>query len=73
MRLLGIYNGVPLPAWGRGRAVRPPDLIRIFRLPVLQALRPGEDARDRIRKVVLHELGHRAGLGEDRLRDLGVY
>lgn len=73
MQLLGLYVGVPYTQWGRERYARPPDVIRIYRLPILAALRPGEDVRERVRRVVLHELGHRAGIGEGRLRELGVY
>ncbi|MBC7247633.1 MAG: metallopeptidase family protein [Actinobacteria bacterium] len=73
MQLLGLYVGVPYTQWGRERYARPPDVIRIYRLPILAALRPGEDVRDRVRRVVLHELGHRAGMGEERLRELGMY
>ncbi len=73
MQLLGLYAGVPYTRWGRERYARPPDVVRIYRLPILAALRPGEDVRERVRRVVLHELGHRAGIGEERLRELGVY
>jgi predicted Zn-dependent protease with MMP-like domain len=73
MQLLGLYSGVPFTRWGRDRASRPPDVIRIYRLPVLAATGPGEDVREKVRKVVLHELGHRAGMDERRLRELGMY
>lgn len=73
MQLLGLYVGVPYTRWGRERFARPPDVIKIFRLPILAGMQPGEDIGDKIRRVVLHELGHRAGIGEERLRELGVY
>ncbi len=73
MTLLGLYTGVPFTQWGRSRYMGPPDVIRIFRLPILAEARDEGEVREKVRRVVLHELGHRAGLDEERLRDLGVY
>jgi predicted Zn-dependent protease with MMP-like domain len=73
MQLLGMYTGVPFTQWGREHFAHAPDVVRIYRLPILSELGAGEDVREKVRNVVLHELGHRAGLDEDRLRDLGVY
>jgi predicted Zn-dependent protease with MMP-like domain len=73
MHLLGMYTGVPYTQWGRSHIVHAPDVVRIYRLPILSELRAGEDIREKVRNVVLHELGHRAGLDEKRLRELGVY
>jgi predicted Zn-dependent protease with MMP-like domain len=73
MNLLGLYTGLPYTQWGREYAAALPDVIKIYRLPILSIAGSGEEVRARVRNVVLHELGHRAGLDEDRLRDLGVY
>jgi predicted Zn-dependent protease with MMP-like domain len=73
MHLLGLYTGLPYTQWGREHAIALPDVIKIYRLPILSTAVSGEEVRDRVRSVVLHELGHRAGLDEERLRDLGVY
>ena len=73
MHLLGMYSGVPYTEWGRDHFVRAPDVVRIYRLPILADLREGEDLREKVRRVVRHELAHRAGLDDDRLRDLGAY
>jgi predicted Zn-dependent protease with MMP-like domain len=72
MHLLGLYVGVPFTQWGRDFS-RPPDVIKIYRLPILAEAGSRVDIREKVRRVVLHELGHRAGLGEERLRELGVY
>ncbi len=75
-RLLGLYSGVPFTEWGRGHFSGPPDTIRIFRLPLLAESGGGADrerVKERVRSVILHEVGHRAGLGEERLRELGVF
>lgn len=73
MYLLGLYTGVPFTHWGRGGISRPPDVIKIYRLPILAEVGGKGDIREKVRKVVMHELGHRAGLDEERLRELGVY
>ncbi|MBC7228782.1 MAG: metallopeptidase family protein [Actinobacteria bacterium] len=73
MMLMGLYTGVPFTEWGRGYYMGPPDVIRIYRLPILAEVGRGGDVREKVRQVVLHELGHRAGLDEERLRELGVY
>ena len=73
MYLLGMYTGVPFTQWGRGYFTGPPDAIHIYRLPILAEVTSPEDIREKVRNVVLHELGHRAGLDEERLRELGIY
>jgi predicted Zn-dependent protease with MMP-like domain len=73
MHLLGIYAGVPYTQWGRDHFVHAPDVIRIYRLPILAIVNTDGEIREKVRSVVLHELGHRAGLDEKKLRDLGVY
>jgi len=76
LQLLGLYTGVPFTEWGRSRHARPPDTIRIYRLPILAELREEgmdrERVKERVREVILHEVGHRAGLGEEQLRDLSL-
>lgn len=73
MHLLGMYTGVPFTQWGRDRYAHAPDIIKIYRLPILSEVGSDDDIREKVRNVVLHELGHRAGMDEERLRDLGVY
>jgi predicted Zn-dependent protease with MMP-like domain len=72
MQLLGLYTGVPYTQWGRGYYQGPPDTIRLYRLPILSDAHTPEEVRERVREVILHEVGHRAGMGEERLRELGV-
>jgi predicted Zn-dependent protease with MMP-like domain len=73
MFLLGLYVGVPFTKWGREWSGHLPDMIKIYRMPILTVSRNDAEVRERVRNVVLHELGHRAGLGEERLRELGVF
>ncbi|OFW58035.1 MAG: hypothetical protein A2V52_08080 [Actinobacteria bacterium RBG_19FT_COMBO_54_7] len=73
INLLGLYIGVPFTKWGREWSGHLPDVIKIYRLPILAISRNDAEIRNRVRNVVLHELGHRAGLDEERLRELGVF
>lgn len=73
MQLLGLYRGVPFTQWGRNYYQGPPDTIHIYRLPVLSEARTPAEVKEKVRKVIMHEVAHRAGMGEERLRELGVY
>jgi predicted Zn-dependent protease with MMP-like domain len=74
MRLLGLYQGVPLTRRSSAYAGVPPDKITLYRGP-LERLSGGEPERLRaeIRRVVLHEIAHHFGISDDRLRELDRY
>jgi predicted Zn-dependent protease with MMP-like domain len=74
LALLGLYQGVPLTRRGSAYAGVPPDVITIYRGPLLRMC--GSDrARLRLetRRVVLHEIAHHFGISDERLRDIGRY
>lgn len=73
--LLGLYEGVPLTARTGAYGLVPPDVITIFRRPILMVCPPNdEDAiRSQVRRTVLHEIAHHFGISDDRLRELGAY
>ena len=73
--LLGLYEGVPLTSRTHGYGLVPPDLITIFRGPILRVCPPGDaDAvRAQVRRTVLHEIAHHFGISDARLRELGAY
>ena len=73
--LLGLYEGVPLTERSSNYGLVPPDLITIFRRPILQVCPPGdEDAvREQVRRTVLHEVAHHFGISDARLVELGAY
>ncbi len=73
--LLGLYEGVPLTERSSNYGLVPPDLITIFRVPILQVCPPGdEDAvREQVRRTVLHEVAHHFGISDARLLELGAY
>jgi predicted Zn-dependent protease with MMP-like domain len=72
--LLGLYQGLPLTRRGSSYGAVPPDKITIFRVP-LERFYGGDPGRLRleVRRVVLHEIAHHFGIGDDRLRELGRY
>lgn len=70
MFLLGLYEGVPLTAWGRDAGGKLPDKITIFQEPIERiALSPADIPRV-VRETVWHEIGHHFGLSEERVRQL---
>jgi predicted Zn-dependent protease with MMP-like domain len=71
--LLGMYHGVPLTRRGARAAGSMPDSIVLYRQPILRAVRRRADVSDRVRAVLLHEIGHAMGMTEARLREMGVH
>ena len=69
--LLGLYRGVPRTThYGRAPGTLP-DTITLYRVPILAVCEHPEDVAPRVRKVLVHEVGHAMGIGEDELRELG--
>jgi predicted Zn-dependent protease with MMP-like domain len=68
--LYGLYEGVSLATYGADWAAVP-NKITIFRLPLEHDFPNPEDLADEVRRTVLHELGHHAGLDHGRLRRAG--
>lgn len=73
-RLLGLYQGVPLPrrtSWYSGAL---PDKISIFAGPLTRlAAGDAERLRREIRHVVFHEIAHHFGISDQRLIELDRY
>jgi predicted Zn-dependent protease with MMP-like domain len=74
MRLLGLYQGLPLTRRGSAYAGMPPDRITIYRRP-LERLYGADPVRLRreIRRVVLHEIAHHFGISDERLVEIDRY
>ncbi len=71
--LLGLYEGVPLRKRGRGYQGVLPDRITLYVYPILnEAKRLGIPLKEKIKKVLMHEIGHYFGLSEAELRELGI-
>jgi predicted Zn-dependent protease with MMP-like domain len=72
--LLGLYEGVPLTARTGNYGLVPPDVITIFRGPLLRVCPRDENAvREQVKRTVLHEIAHHFGISDDRLHELGAY
>ena len=72
--LLGLYEGVPIGRRALGYQGVLPDRIILFRYPILyEAEREGITPKEKIKKVLMHEIGHYFGLSEEELRKRGIY
>jgi predicted Zn-dependent protease with MMP-like domain len=70
--LFGLYEGVPLTQRSSGYNLALPDRITLFQGPLeADAGADRERLRKQVRIVVLHEIAHHFGFGEERLRELG--
>ena len=70
--LFGLYEGVPRTRRGFTYGEVVPDKIIIFKQPIERVCRTPVEVRERVRRTVLHEIGHHFGMDEDQLRDAGV-
>ncbi len=70
--LFGVYLGVPLPNRGHNYSMALPDTIVIYQQTHERYCRTDAEIVEQVRQTVLHEIGHYLGIGEDRLRELGI-
>lgn len=70
--LLGRYEGIPLAKRGFRVPGSFPDRIVLYRIPLARVSPTREALAERVRTVLLHEIGHAMGMSEERLRELGV-
>ncbi len=68
--LLGLYHGVPYKHRGPYYGNLPPDVIVIYQRPIERICRTDEEVKEKVKEVVLHEIGHYFGLDEDDLRKI---
>jgi predicted Zn-dependent protease with MMP-like domain len=66
--LLGLYDGVPHT---ERTGQEGPDVVAIYRLALCDACDDLDELVDEVYVTVLHELGHAAGIDEERLHQLG--
>ena len=69
--LLGLYRGVNLlekiPSNPQGSV----DLIQLYRRPILDYwCETGEDLRDLVRHVLIHEIGHHFGFSDEEMEKI---
>ena len=69
--LLGLYRGIPLTSRTTHYAGVLPDRITIYRLAICAICRGEAEVVERVRRTVVHEVGHHFGIGDARLHELG--
>jgi predicted Zn-dependent protease with MMP-like domain len=67
--LLGLYQGVPLPA-RQGVTKILPDKITLFKLPLAAHSATPADLQENVRHTLWHEMAHYFGLGHKRIHEL---
>ncbi|WP_066913472.1 metallopeptidase family protein [Millisia brevis] len=68
--LLGLYEGIALTdRYEYSGAL--PDVITIYRRPILAMVASREEALRQIAITVVHEIGHHFGIDDGRLHELG--
>jgi predicted Zn-dependent protease with MMP-like domain len=68
--LLGLYQGVPIDRRGFYYGNVLPDKITLFQIPIESVCRTREEIEEKVKEVVIHEVGHYFGLDEEKLREL---
>ena len=68
--VVAFYQGVSLPNKEADSGHLPPRIV-IYRRPLMQACHSLDSLAEEIRKTLLHELGHHAGMDEEQLDKLG--
>ena len=63
--LTGLYTGTPLTQRSVDDVIRPPNLIFLYRQPILlEWIETGEDLYRLVRNVVIHEVAHHFGFSD---------
>jgi predicted Zn-dependent protease with MMP-like domain len=68
--LLGLYQGVPIDRRGFYYGNVLPDKITLFQIPIESSCRSKKEIEEKVREVVIHEVGHYFGLDDERLEEL---
>ena len=70
LELLGLYQGIPLDRRGFYYGNVLPDKITLFQIPIESTCQTKEEIEEKVKEVVIHEVGHYFGLDDERLREL---
>jgi predicted Zn-dependent protease with MMP-like domain len=71
--LFGLYEGIPLTERTTSYGNVLPDRITIFQGPIESACASEDEVRAEVQDTVVHEFAHFFGIGDDELRQWGVY
>jgi predicted Zn-dependent protease with MMP-like domain len=65
--LFGLYEGVPLPKRGGNTLQLPPDVITIFRRPMVDIFTEPDTLKKQIYETLWHEVAHFFGLNHSQI------
>ncbi len=68
--LLGLYQGIPLDRRGFYYGNVLPDKITLFQIPIESMCQTKKEIKEKVKEVVIHEVGHYFGLDDEKLREL---
>ena len=69
--LLGLFQGTGLPQQSVHDVARLPNMVWLYRRPILDYWAEHEEALgDVVRHVLIHEIGHHFGLSDDDMADI---
>lgn len=69
--LLGLFQGTGLPFQSHGDVARLPNMVWLYRRPILDFWAEHEEKLgDVVRHVLIHEIGHHFGLSDDDMADI---
>jgi predicted Zn-dependent protease with MMP-like domain len=69
--LLGLFQGTGLPQQSVQDIARLPNMVWLYRRPILDYWAEHEEALgDVVRHVLVHEIGHHFGLSDDDMADI---
>ena len=64
--LLGLYHGTPLVKKDSMELPATPDMVDIYRLPIIEyAMAEGQSLETVVTHVLVHEIGHHFGFSDD--------
>ena len=69
-RILGTYHGVPYTQRGPYYGNILPDRIIIYQIPIEEICTSEEEIKQRVREVVIHEVGHYFGLSDSHMKKI---
>jgi len=69
--LTGLYRGLPIGEKAAGGTRQEPDMIVLFREPILlEWIETGEELFNLVRTVLIHEIAHHFGFSDADIEDL---
>lgn len=68
--LLGLFEGLPVTAWGRDFSGKLPEKITLYRANIEAYARTPEEIPEIVRTTLLHEIAHFFGYDHDKIREM---